>query len=414
MTDRESSGPGWVVSGLNRSTVQDSTIFQRVPKVADCTLRDGEQQAGLVFSREDKVEIAKRLDSLGVHDLEVGTPAISDDDRQAVADIAALGLRAQISALARADRRDVDLVASCGATSVRISLPISPRQREAKLHLSDEQYLELALDICLYAKQRGLTVIFSPYDTTRAELGLLGRVLQRIQQEGCADRIRLVDTVGAASPQAIAFLVQYMHDASGGIPLEVHCHDDFGLATANTIAGALAGAEYVSVTVNGLGERAGNAPLEEVVLALTVLYGIDLGLHLEQLHDLSADVERRSSVRLQANKAVVGRNCFTHETGTVVAGLLRDPFAAEAYAPELVGQTRTIVVGKKSGAAAIEYKLRALGVSPDKALVGQVLALTKDRAIAQRRGLTDDEFRVLVDDVRQHTPSSAAEKLEAP
>jgi isopropylmalate/homocitrate/citramalate synthase len=414
VTDRESLGPGWVVSGLNRTGIEDSAIFRRPPRVADCTLRDGEQQAGLVFSREDKVEIAKRLDALGVHDLEVGTPAVSEDDRQAIADIAALGLRAQISALARADRRDVDLVADCGATGVRISLPISPRQREAKLHLTDDQYLELALDICLYAKQRGLTVIFSPYDTTRAELGLLERVLKRIRQEGCADRIRLVDTVGAASPEAIAFLVQFMRDASGGIPVEVHCHDDFGLATANTIAGALAGAEFVSVTVNGLGERAGNTPLEEVVLALTVLYGTNLGLHLEQLCELSAEVERRSGVRLQANKAVVGRNCFTHETGTAVAGLLRDPFAAEAYAPELVGQTRTIVVGKKSGAAAIEYKLQEFGLSPDKALVGRVLALTKDRAIAQRRGLSDDELRGLVDEVRELDRASAAEKRQAP
>ena len=162
---------------------------------------------------------------------------------------------------------------------------------------------------------------------------------EAFRQEGCVDRVRLVDTVGAASPEGVRFLIGFMREALGDIPIEVHCHNDFGLGTANTIAAALAGADYLSVTVNGLGERAGNTPLEEVVVALKVLYGIDTGVATGRLKQVSDEVERLSGVGLQPHKAVVGANCFRHETGTVVAGLMRDPFTAEPYAPEVVGQS---------------------------------------------------------------------------
>jgi isopropylmalate/homocitrate/citramalate synthase len=386
-----------VISPWNREGLEAAPMFATPPVISDCTLRDGEQMAGVVFTRDDKVEIARQLDALGVRDIEVGTPAVSDEDRQATETIAASGLRASISALARALPADIDLLVQCGVAGARISQPISARQRDAKTHWDDEAYLKLALEISTYARQRGLQVIFSPYDTTRADLGLLERLLRAFEREGCVDRVRLVDTTGAATPQAIQFLVRFMIDASGGIPIEVHCHNDFGLATANTLAGALAGASYLSTTINGLGERAGNTALEEVVLALKVLYGVEVGIDTTRLRAISDEVARRSGVPLQAHKAVVGRGAFVHETGMVVAGVINDPFTAEAYAPELVGQARSIVLGKKSGKASIQFKLAQMGVSADEQVQGAILADVKTRSIELKRALTGDEFKNIVD-----------------
>jgi isopropylmalate/homocitrate/citramalate synthase len=388
-----SGSPLWMVSPWNRNGIENSPMFTKAPIVSDCTLRDGEQQAGVVFNRQDKVHLARRLDAMGVRDLEVGTPAVSEEDRLAIEEIASLRLKATTSALARAMRQDIDLVKACGVDGVRISQPISPIQRDAKLHLDDEAYLKRALEIATYSKEKGLQVIFSPYDTTRCDPALLERLLVMFRREKCVDRVRIVDTTGAASPEAIQYLIRFMLEASGGIPIEVHCHNDFGLATANTIAGALAGAAYLSTTINGLGQRCGNASLEEVVMAMKVLYGIDLGIDTTALCALSADAEKRSGVLLAVNKPIVGSGAFAHETGMTVAGLLNNPFASESYAPELVGQTRSILVGKKSGRASIEYKLEQLGMSASKEAVSAILLEVKTRSSALKRVLTDDEFR---------------------
>jgi isopropylmalate/homocitrate/citramalate synthase len=391
-TDRTAVSP-WNWDGLEGERVR-----ARPPRVADCTLRDGEQQPGIVFTVDQKVEIARAVAGLGVHDLELGTPAVSLDDAEAIRRVVEAELGVYTSALGRATEADVDLVRSCGVDAVRLSLPISERQRAAKMRLPAGQYVERALHIAGYAKQRGLDVIFSPYDTTRCDQALLEALLDAFRREGCVDRVRLVDTTGAASPQAVAALVTLMDEAGGGIPIEVHCHDDFGLGTANTVAGALAGAAYLSTTINGIGERSGNASLEEVVTALAVLYGVDLGIDLAGLTAVSTLVEAASGVRLQPHKAVVGRNAFAHESGLVVAGLLRDPFTAEAYAPELVGQRRRIVVGKTSGRASLEAKVRELvgGDPPDNLDLDALLVDVKAAAIDAGRSLEDDELRALM------------------
>jgi isopropylmalate/homocitrate/citramalate synthase len=386
------------VADANRHGLEGSPAFEVAPRVADCTLRDGEQQAGVVFSREDKVALARSIAALGVYELEVGTPAVSDDDRLAICDIAKLDLGCRLSALGRARRDDVELVASTGVDGIRLSLPISQRQRAAKLPLDDDAYVERALEISAYSKERGLEVIFSPYDTTRGDPALLKRLLRAFAREGTVDRVRLVDTTGAASPEAVRHIVALMLESGEGIPVEVHCHDDFGLATANTVAAALAGARYVSTTVNGIGERSGNAALEEVVVALEILYGVNTGIHLERLAEVSREVSERAQVPLQPHKPVVGSNSFAHETGMVVAGLLKDSFTAEAYAPEVVGQRRTIVVGKKSGGAALEYKLRTLDLDVPDEMVPGLLEAVKGRATQLKRALTDDEVTALVAD----------------
>jgi isopropylmalate/homocitrate/citramalate synthase len=366
--------------------------FPAQVRIADCSLRDGEQQAGIVFTRQDKLDIARALDRLGVYEIEAGTPASSDEDREAIEAIAAAGLKAKISALARGRRDDIDLVARCGAWAARLSMPISAIQRASKLKLNDDQYIKLALENASYAKSRGLTCIFSPYDTTRSDLHLLRRLLTEFDREGTVDRIRIVDTTGCATPQIVAFLVREMQKITQ-IPIEIHCHDDFGLAVANTIAGVQQGAEYISVTINGIGERSGNASLEEAALALRVLYGVDCGIDLSQIVDVSRLVEERSGIALQAHKAVVGRGAFAHESGMVVAGLLKDPFTAESYIPELVGQTREVVLGKKSGVASVEAKLRSINIELPPEAVAAVLKDIKLEAVRTKRPVDESKLR---------------------
>lgn len=381
-----------------RAARREKVAFAPDLRLCDCTLRDGEQQAGIVFTVDDKIRIAHALDDVGVYEIEAGTPVQSPEDRAAVEAIAHAGLRAKVSALARARIDDVDLVAQTGCWGVRVSLPISPIQRANKLDLTDEQYVDLATRITRYAKERGLYVIFSPYDTTRCELDFLRRVLDVLQREKTVDRVRLVDTTGCATPHIIRFLTREMKRTTD-IPIEIHCHNDFGLGVANTIAGAEVGAEYLSVTVNGIGERCGNASLEETAAALKILYGVDVGIQTEKLTKLSRLVEELSGVALQVNKPVVGRGAFVHESGMVVAGLLKNPFTAECYRPELVGQKREIVIGKKAGAASVEAKLNELGISFPCELLPELVGVVKAAAFQNKRPVSTNEFKQLVQQV---------------
>jgi isopropylmalate/homocitrate/citramalate synthase len=385
--------PLWMISPFGERA-QAGSDFAPQLRIADCTLRDGEQQAGVVFTAKEKLEIARQLDALGVYEIEAGTPAVSPDDRDALVSIVEADLNARISALSLARKSDIDLVKKCGAWAVRLSLPIGYLQRSAKLKLDDDAYLEKAIEVTAYAREQGLYVIFSPYDTTRCDLRFLQRVVGELEKRGTVDRIRLVDTVGCATPDVIKFLVGEVKKATQ-IPLEIHCHNDFGLAVANTIAGAQMGAEYLSVTINGIGERSGNASLEETAVALLVLYGVDVGLDTTKLTGVSRLVEEASRVRLQRHKAIVGKNSFAHESGTVVAGLLNQAFTAEPYAPHLVGQTRQIVLGKKSGAGSVELKLSQLGFSANEGQRENILKRVKEEAIRNKASVTDAQFSAL-------------------
>jgi isopropylmalate/homocitrate/citramalate synthase len=385
--------PQWMISPFQKDAAQAFSFSPDI-RVADCTLRDGEQQAGVTFTKSEKIRIAHELEALGVYEIEAGTPAVSNDDREALSAIAGAGFKAKVSALSLARRPDIDIVKDTGAWGIRLSLPIGYIQRSAKLKLDDEEYLKRAIDVTSYAREKGLYVIFSPYDTTRCDLRFLQRVVEELHTRGTVDRIRLVDTSGCATPQVIDYLVREVGKATP-VPLEIHCHNDFGLAVANTLAGAQAGAQYLSITINGIGERAGNASLEETVVALKVLYGIDTGIDLERLTAVSRVVEEVSRVRLQDNKAVVGRNAFAHESGTVVAGVLEEPFTAEAYAPQLVGQERRIVLGKKSGARSVDFKLLEMGMAAEAVGRDELLHLIKQEAIASKAPVSDERFLAL-------------------
>ena len=383
----------WYVSEINfLNAVVKQYAFASNITIADCTLRDGEQQAGIAFTKEDKIAIAKQLDKLGIHDIEAGMPSVSQEDEEAIKAIVSLGLKAKISALARGVKEDIDLVAGIGAWGVRLSLPIGDLQRKYKLKWSDEKYIDTCLATTEYAKKKGLHVTFSPFDTTRVKLDFLDVVLNKIRESGFVDKVRLVDTVGAANPLAIKYLVKRMKDALGAIPVEIHCHNDFGLAVANSLAAVEAGADVISSTINGIGERSGNASTEEIALSLKVLYGIDIGINCAVLKETSELVEKLSGVKLQPHKAVVGQNCFSHESGLVVAGLAKMSFTAEPYLPEFVGQQRRIVIGKHSGKISIEMKLKEYGLRYTDDVVNTILQKVKEFAIEHKRSLNDEEL----------------------
>ena len=363
---------------------------------SDCTLRDGEQQAGVVLDRAAKVAIARALDDLGIYEIEAGTVASSEEDRVAITDMCKLGLKAKISALCRGINADMDQAADLGVWGVRLSFPISVLERKHKLKgMSDDEYLKRTLELCEYGRRKNLYVIFSPYDTTRAEIPFLRRLCAELERAGTVDRLRVVDTTGCALPAAITHIVGQIREVAPKLPLEIHCHNDFGLACANTLAGVVAGADYASTTINGLGERSGNAATEEVTMALEVLYGVSTGLDLTRLTQVSRLVAELSGVHTQVNKAVVGDSAFRHESGMVVAGLLQDPFTAEAYEPEIVGQRRQILLGKKSGLVSIAHKVKELALPVPEQNFPEMLNRVKQLAVSKHRALTDDEFKTL-------------------
>jgi isopropylmalate/homocitrate/citramalate synthase len=379
-------------SPFNEGAWQDIGSERRI-LIADCTLRDGEQQAGVVFDRAAKVAIARALDQLGIFEIEAGTVASSDEDRQAVAEICGLGLKAKISVLCRGVEADIDKAAELGVWGVRLSFPISKLERKHKLKdISDDDYLARTLVLTQYAKERGLHVIFSPYDTTRADSLFLQRLVGVLNAAGTVDRLRIVDTTGCALPAAISYITTEIRAAAPSLDLEIHCHNDFGLACANTLAGVGAGADYISSTINGLGERCGNAATEELIMALEVLYGVRSGIDLRALKKVSELVESLSGIRLPVNKAVVGENAFRHEAGMVVAGVLKDPFTAEAYDPTIVGQQRQILIGKKSGLVSIAHKVDELNLLLDEQHFPELLNLVKAYAVEKRRSISNDEF----------------------
>ena len=390
--------PDWYLSPFNTiPEVTEKFHFNPNLTLCDCTLRDGEQQAGVVFTKEDKVAIAALLDEMRIPEIEAGMPCNSQEDAEAIREIVKQTKNSRITACVRGLEKDFDLAADLGVWGVTISLPIGDLQRKYKLKWDDDTYIANMRRLTEYAKNKGLYVNLSPYDTTRANPAFLDRVMEECVACGTVDRVRLVDTVGSANPEAIGYITRRIKSILGDrVWLEVHCHDDFGLGVASTLAGAINGAEVLSTTINGLGERSGNTATEEVLVALKLLYGRDLGVDLTRCVEISRLVEKLANAPLQNHKPVVGRHSFSHESGMVVAGVLEEPFVAEAYKPELVGATREILIGKKSGAKSIEAKLAAKGIVLPEEAVRALLTQVKEKALEVKRSLTDDEFMELV------------------
>jgi isopropylmalate/homocitrate/citramalate synthase len=382
----------WFLSRYN------SSVENSIPPdvlISDCTLREGEQQAGVVLSRKEKVHLAHILDEIGIPQLELGMPAVSSEEEGTIRAIVREKLKAKLIAVCRSTREDIDKAASCGVWGVSCSLPIGELQIKYKLKWPEEKVIEVAVNITSYAHQRGFYVVLSPYDTTRTDPSFLETFLKTVTREGWVDRIRLVDTVGGITPQAIGYLVQKMKELTGR-PIEVHCHNDFGLATANTLAALAAGAQVASTALNGMGERAGCAATEEVALALNLLYGVDMGIDFSKFYKASVLLQEYSGVKLQRHKAVVGSGAFAQEAGLVVTGWKEFPFTAEPYLPELVGQTASLLLGKKSGRDSILAKLQEMGLSASEEEAREILKRVKERAQKTKEPIGDEEFEAIV------------------
>lgn len=320
--------------------------------IYDTTLRDGEQTPGVALSSETKAEIAHELDSAGVPEIELGFPEISTKEKQTVEEITASGLNADTLALARAKEKDVFAAVDSGVDRITIVVPISDRHIDTKTKWSTDSLIKQIRTLVTEATSTGVDVSVSAEDATRTPLHRLQAVLTAAEEAG-ASRVHLPDTVGAATPLAIRRIVSKMRSAlDSETEIGVHCHDDCGMAVSNTLAGFEAGADIGAVTVNGIGERAGNAALEEVVVALEALYDVNTSIETTALTQLSEIVARRTGISIAETKPVVGKHCFMHESGIHVDAIIDNPATYEALSPGLVGKTRKITIGKHSGSTA--------------------------------------------------------------
>lgn len=369
------------VSELNSILRSNFDLPERV-RIFDTTLRDGEQTPGVSLTPEEKVEIAVALNELGVDVIEAGFPITSAGEAKsvreivkAISEISSVST-AEVCALARAERRDIDLAIDSGVNSVHVFIATSPLHREHKLKMSKDEILSKAVESVEYAKSRGVRVEFSAEDATRTELDFLIEVFRAVEEAG-ADRVDIPDTVGVMTPAAMRHLVSSVV-REVRVPISVHCHNDFGLAVANSLAAIEAGAQQAHVTVNGIGERAGNASLEQFVTSLHYLYGVRTGVKLEKLKEVSELVEKLTGIQVPPNYPIVGENAFSHESGIHVHGVLEHPGTYEPLTPEAVGMRRRIVLGKHTGKHAVEEWLRKLGYKAGRDEVNEVIKRIKE------------------------------------
>ena len=348
-------------------------------RIFDTTLRDGEQTPGVSLSPEKKLNIAKKLDELGIDAIETGFPVISDGEREAVKMITSANLKAELCGLARTNKKDIDAAIDCGLNYIHTFIATSDIHLEYKLKMTRDEALSKAIEAVEYGKSRGLQVEFSAEDATRTDREFLKKVFGEVAKAG-ADRIDIPDTVGYSTPQYIAEITKDAIDATK-LPVSVHCHNDFGLAVANAISGIQAGAQCAHVTINGIGERAGNASLEEFVMALNSLQfeqKWETNINTKLLYETSRYVSKLVGITVQPNKAIVGENAFGHESGIHTHGVLSNPLTYEPISPEVVGRTRWLQVGKHAGIHGMNAMLKEYGIEPNDEQTKQILDQVKN------------------------------------
>jgi 2-isopropylmalate synthase len=365
-------------------------------RIFDTTLRDGEQTPGVSITPEQKVQIAIKLDELGIDAIEAGFPVVSHGETVAIKNITKQGLKAEICGLARAMKSDLDAVINCDLPYVHVFIATSDIHMQFKLRMNRQQVLEKAVWAVEYAKKHGVQVEFSAEDATRSDREFLSQVFMAVANVG-VDRLDIPDTVGYATPQYIELLVKDVKTMTR-LPISMHCHDDFGLAVANSISGINAGAECAHVTINGLGERAGNASLEEFVMALQCLYGRKHNVKTELLYETSIFVSNTMGIIVQPNKAIIGENAFGHESGIHTHGIVNNPLTYEPISPELVGRKRWMQAGKHAGAHGIKAMLEGFGITPTEKELYEIVEKQKNLA-DKGKSITTAELLSITGDV---------------
>ncbi len=386
----------WWASPYNeKAQVLENAIPKQPVVIHDATLRDGEQTPGVVFSLEDKLLITEKLIEAGVTRIEAGMPAVSRVDFEAVQKIRARFPQAEVYSFSRATRQDIDMAVDCGVMGVVIEIPIGYPKLKYQFNWTWENVLEKSLDCIQYAKEKGLRVVYFPYDTTRACEEDIEKLLTEIMRCSPPDSIGVVDTMGCALPQTIDFMVRWFKRLTN-LPIEVHTHNDFGMAVACELAGAAAGAEVLHSCVNGLGERTGNASLEELIVALNILMGMKTQYRLDKLTDLCATVERVSGVSIAPNKPIVGSRNYTRESGIGVNLVMEKPLAMFATNPVIFERSAEIVLGKKSGKASIIYYLDKLGIDASEDQISLILEHVKNFGMKKKRLVAKEEFLEII------------------
>jgi isopropylmalate/homocitrate/citramalate synthase len=385
------------VSGLNSRAEIRSAFPKTTVRFYDTTLRDGEQTVGVVLSPQQKVEIALKLDELGVSRIEAGFPRVSPEDAEAIQLMQKAGVKAGLWGFSRAVKADVEELVRLNLRYSVIEAPTSDIKLKA-YGITRDEVLRRVRDAVSAAHQAGITVAFFAVDGTRTDLDFLKTVYISALEAG-AREIVVVDTIGACGPEAAEFLVRQVCQWVGrDIPVHWHGHNDFGMATACAIAAVRGGASWIQGTINGMGERAGNADIAEIALALKCLYGVPIELRLEKVREVSDVVQRAGGYAVDAWKPLVGQNLFMRESGAV-ASQFHLPEAIEPYSADLVHADRRIVLGKKSGLDSIDLKCHELGIEVNTEQRGVILAAVKKKAVAKRGLVTDDEFRQIVNTV---------------
>lgn len=405
MTDQPWETDNWFTSSWNfEDAVTANFQFPDNIKIHDVTLRDGEQQTGIAFSKDDKLRIAEGLAEAGIHRIEAGLPAVSKDDFDAIYEINKRDLGPEIYSFCRCMKNDIDASVDCGVKGLIMEVPASTHLIEHAYKWPLEKALELSIEATAYAHEKGLEVVFFPIDFSRSEINWVMDLILKVANEGHMDALALVDTFGVVSPHAMQYFVQEVKKrVPEGTRLETHFHQDFGMGVSNTIMALAEGAEVVHSTVLGLGERAGNAPTEDVAMALLTMYDIDIGLNYDKLYPLSKLVQEIAGVDVPSNRSVVGDQLFQVESGIIANWFKNCGIEHQTelfpFRPEFVGQeTADVVIGKGSGMDTVNIWLERLQIQATDEQAMAILAAVKASGLEKKDLLTVDEFKTIAND----------------
>jgi isopropylmalate/homocitrate/citramalate synthase len=386
---------------FNEAVTKDLNFADEI-KIHDVTLRDGEQQTGIAFTYDDKMRIAEGLAEAGIHRIEAGLPAVSPDDFKAINDINKRNLGPEIYSFCRCMKQDIDASVDCGVKGLIMEVPASTHLIEHAYKWPLEKAIDLSIEATSYAHEKGLEVVFFPIDFSRSEIGWVLDLIKKVATDGHMDALALVDTFGVVSPHAMQYFVRSVKQVFPDTRLETHFHQDFGCGVANTLLALGEGAEVVHSTVLGLGERAGNAPTEDTVMALLTMYGIDIGINYDKLYPLAKLVQEIAGVEVPSNRAVVGDQLFQVESG-IIANWFRNCGIEHQtelfpYRPEFVGQPGAdVVMGKGSGIDSVRIWLDKIGVTTSDEEAMEILKAVKAQGNQTKKLLSLDEFKAIVE-----------------